>query len=252
MLRSVLISLACACLALWGAGAASASTDAGVWDSRTTVPQYVGTPLVELSFAPHFYYNAASGAATPAGIAWWVGNVDSAAAPDTSALPWVYVDALHFTPPTVYWIDQVTVPVELPDDEGRHTIWQAFKAYDANRETIDTFTDFSLVWLDETAPVTYAPRSACCKRYTEVTLRFRVTDGQSPKAKVVIVITQAGRVVKSLSCGWRLTYHGPRSPDARKTFRCALPKGRYRFTVEAEDLAGNRATVLGSNRLTVY
>jgi hypothetical protein len=145
---------------LWGGGTASASTDAGVWDSQTTIPQYVGAPVVQLSFAPRFFCDSASGAATPVGIAWRVGNVDSATPPDLSALPWV-------------------------------------------------------------------------------------------KARVVIVITKAGHVAKTMSCGWRLTCHGLRGPDALKTLRCALPRGRYRFTVEAEDLVGNWATEVGSNRLTV-
>jgi len=239
-------------LLLGTATTASAATYPGVWDSRTTSPRYVRTPLVELSFSPHFFYNPASGSPVPAGIAWWVGNVDAVTAPDTSTLSWTSGDALNYTPPTDYWIDQTTESVALPDRQGRHTIWQAFKAYDADNTTIDTFTTFVNVWFDKTRPATYAPRSACCKRYANVTLRFRVTDNLSPKARVVIAFKRGGTIRKTMSCGWRLTWPGPPSPNARKTFRCTLPKGKYKFIVRATDLAGNKATRLGNNTLIVY
>ncbi len=99
---------------------------------------------------------------------------------------------------------------------------------------------------DTQGPVTYAPRKATVRRHAKVKLYYRVVDDQSATATVRIRITRSGRVKKTLNLGSRGT-----GALRSCTFRCHLPKGKYRFTVLARDLAGNAQTTAGYNTLRV-
>ena len=73
------------------------------------------------------------------------------------------------------------------------------------------------------------------------TLRYRVNDALSPKAKVTIRIRKlSGRLVKSLPVVTRTT-----NAATSSRFTCGLAKGRYRFYIEAKDLAGNKQSSEG-------
>ena len=119
------------------------------------------------------------------------------------------------------------------------------------------FTDSSdtvspLLWetikLDMTPPVTKAPYAATVLRGATAKLRYRVNDALSPKATVTIKIkTLAGAPVKTLSLGKHVT-----GKPLTASFRCNLPKKKYRFEVYAKDLAGNLQKLpAGWNYLTV-
>ena len=101
---------------------------------------------------------------------------------------------------------------------------------------------------DSTGPRTFAPRRAVVKQGQRATLTYRVTDDLSAKATVTIRIrTRAGALKKTLALGLKGT-----GALRQCRFTCKLPRGIYRFTVEARDLSGNAAKKpLGSNRLTV-
>ncbi len=72
----------------------------------------------------------------------------------------------------------------------------------------------------------------------------------SPKANITIRIRDhAGRTRKVLHLGWRRT--DKTHVTGTSVWRCRLPRGTYRYTVLATDLAGNKQTKAGSNRLIV-
>ena len=79
-------------------------------------------------------------------------------------------------------------------------------------------------------------------------LYYRVTDDAAASATVVIRIrTRGGALKQTLALGLKGT-----GPERHAHFTCKLPRGVYRFCVEARDLSGNPAQApLGSNRLTV-
>ena len=246
----VFVMLVSVALLSYGACTASASTEYGWTSSRFTIQPWVRAPVAAYCFRAHWVPTTTE-AAIPAGIAWAVTAKRGSAAVEPP-WEWTYSNPLFLTPPADYWIEQGDTSLALSGQEGVDDITFHLKAYDANAETINEMSVHYVVTLDETPPVTYAPRSAACQRDATVTLPFRITDNLSRKENTTIVITRRGAVVKVLSCGWRLTWGGTPSPNQRKTFKCSLPKGAYRFTVKARDQAGNVAVKLGSNRLTVH
>jgi hypothetical protein len=101
---------------------------------------------------------------------------------------------------------------------------------------------------DTTRPRTFATRRATVRKGQKATLYYRVTDNASGSATVTIRIrTRSGALKKTLALGLKGT-----GPERRASFTCRLPRGVYRYYVEARDLSGNAAQKpLGSNRLTV-
>jgi hypothetical protein len=110
-------------------------------------------------------------------------------------------------------------------------------------EATRTFT----VRIDSVGPTTEALANATVRRGRTATLRYRVNDALSPKAKVTIRIRKlSGRLVKSLPVVTRTT-----NAATSSRFTCGLAKGRYRFYIEAKDLAGNKQSTKGYGTLTV-
>lgn len=127
------------------------------------------------------------------------------------------------------------------EGQGVHTVWYRSTDRKGNVEQPRSCR----VKIDSERPVTSA-RAASVRRGARVRLRYRVGD-LTPRAKVRIVVkTRAGGLRKTLRPGWRGT-NAPRVAS----WRCTLPRGRYRFFVYATDQAGNRQRTLGSARLTV-
>ena len=101
---------------------------------------------------------------------------------------------------------------------------------------------------DTGRPTTSAPRSASVRKGHSATLYYRVSDGQSAAATVVIRIkTRSGLTRKTLTLGMRGT-----GSLRHTSFTCGLARSKYRFWVDARDYSGNPArTPLGHNWLTV-
>jgi hypothetical protein len=143
------------------------------------------------------------------------------------------------------WSTGTSVTVPAPADhsgDGLQTL--AYRSTDAagNVETAKNLT----VKIDTTGPVTAAKAARGKKRHA-VTLRYRVDDALSPEATAVSIVVRnaRGKTVKTIGVGtcsigtWQSAKWTPRA------------KGTYRFTVFAEDLAGNVQTEAGSARVTV-
>ena len=106
------------------------------------------------------------------------------------------------------------------------------------------------VRIDKTRPTTVVPRSASCRRGGIVTLGFRVVDAKPScgRARIALhILNASGKVVGKFSLGVRAT-----NTAQRFRFRCTLPAGTYRTIVYATDIAGNRQSRAGSNRLVVH
>jgi photosystem II stability/assembly factor-like uncharacterized protein len=105
------------------------------------------------------------------------------------------------------------------------------------------------VRIDTRRPQTAAPARASARHGRTAALTYIITD-QAPnggKATVTIKIRNAHRrVARTLKLGLRRV-----NMIGKATFRCTLPAGRYRFSVYATDLAGNKQTRVGVNTLIV-
>jgi photosystem II stability/assembly factor-like uncharacterized protein len=108
------------------------------------------------------------------------------------------------------------------------------------------------VWVtvDTVGPQTYAPWPVSVARNARPAFTFWVNDDLSNKANVTIVIKNgADQTVKTLPLGWLATWHQFSAPIS--SWKCTLAKGAYTFSVQAEDQAGNKQALLGSNTFTV-
>jgi hypothetical protein len=84
-------------------------------------------------------------------------------------------------------------------------------------------------------------------RYGTATLKYRVDDALSAKAKVTIKVkTLSGSTVRTLDLGWKYT-----GKLLSAKLSCDLAPKTYRFYVYAKDLAGNPQRQVGVNTLTV-
>lgn len=129
-----------------------------------------------------------------------------------------------------FWLAGAIGPPAAPDNEVPKHVW---------------------VTVDSTGPQTYAPAAASVVRGKSPAILFWVNDDLSNKAKVTIVVKNAGdQTVKTLSLGWLATWQQFSAPIS--SWKCTLAKGTYSFTVQAVDQAGNtQISPAGSNTLTV-
>ena len=133
-------------------------------------------------------------------------------------------------------------PVRLPSGDGPKKLW--LQLLDAQGVTCLPVSD-SIV-LDTHGPTTRA-YDAVARRGENVVLRYRVRDALSRSARVTLVIrTGAGKFVRALHLGWQ------RTGQVYSTALVAdFTPGRYRCSVAAVDLAGNRQSEGVSARLLV-
>ncbi|GEM_PF-926045 len=137
------------------------------------------------------------------------------------------------------------IDIPAPADhafDGVHTLSYYSSDVAGNSEAAHTIA----VKVDTTGPAT-AVKAAVGYVSRAVTLRYRVADELSPKASAVtLVVTDgAGQAVSSLSLGSRRTgtWYGARwTPPAA---------GVFRYSVAAQDLAGNGEAAAGSATIDV-
>ena len=117
-------------------------------------------------------------------------------------------------------------------------------------ETILRTSDGGATWIagrgDVVGPETHAPQAARASVGGKATLRFWVADGYGDARPTVKVRDARGRVVKSRKFDWVTS-----GVEQTWRFRCALPRGTYRFFVYAVDVAGNQQGNVASNTLKV-
>ena len=101
---------------------------------------------------------------------------------------------------------------------------------------------------DDTVGPRCAAKNVIVRRGRTCRLYFRVHDARSTRVtKHLVVKTRSGAVKKRWSTGYAKNYDGWWSI----TFRCRLRAGTYRIVVTGEDLAGNKASVVGRATLRV-
>jgi len=126
---------------------------------------------------------------------------------------------------------------------GNHLVaWSSIDALGAVEATRTGYVN-----IDTSAPRTSAVPVAVRTGKT-VTLRFRVGDAAPScgSATVAIQVRRGGKTVRTVALGV-LPVNGVLTYRLRAT----LPQGEYTWRVPATDVAGNRATSVGSAKLTV-
>lgn len=115
----------------------------------------------------------------------------------------------------------------------------------ANIEAVNTVH----VLIDKTRPTVVALANASVLRGAKVTLRYRLADNLSPTCTVKLIIKNTkGKVVKTIAVASVPTTTTPTAHA--KTFTCTLPVGKYTWSCQAIDEAGNSFTSTAKN-LTV-
>ena len=158
------------------------------------------------------------------------------------------VAATQYSIDGVPWVDGLLIPLPAPADhsfDGAHIV--GYRSIDGagNVAPEQTF----VARIDTSRPRTLAPWPVTVKRGRTAVLTYRVNDdvrGDSHAAVTVRVRTLSGHLVKLLRA-----YDKPANTRLTIAFRCTLPRGRYRFSVHATDLAGNTQDRIGINWLTV-
>lgn len=144
-----------------------------------------------------------------------------------------------------------TTAVQLPPHDGAHVIHiqladSSLPAGTPGSED-DPFTVDVTTTLDTRGPVTLAPWQVVVKKGAVATFRVKARDALSPSAVVTVQVkNRAGKVVKVVTLGKRTT-----GKLVGKRFTADLRRGRYTYRVLATDLAGNRQSRAGWNRLIV-
>ena len=144
------------------------------------------------------------------------------------------------------WTTGTSAFVEAPAThswDGVHTI--RYRAIDAAGNIEES--RIAMVRIDTRGPRCTAPTTVRVARGRYATLRFRVSDALSPRARVRITVRRpGGKVLRAIDLGLRRTNRllGYRP-------RCAFAPGSYRFCVRAVDLAGNRQVKRGVTILVV-
>ena len=148
-----------------------------------------------------------------------------------------------WSPGTTY-----TVPAAADHStDGRHGLLLYSTDTAGNQEAVQTFG----FGIDTVAPTAQAPHAAKVQRGATARLDFKVLDAAPSMGYCHVVIrvkTLAGRLKQKLAptrwygCG----------PLHSLSFRCRLPRGKYKFTVTASDGAANVSLRPASNYLRVF
>ena len=133
----------------------------------------------------------------------------------------------------------------LASGDGTKTVYAQYRDSVGNESAVVSDT----ILLDQTKPITKAQYSVTVRRGRKAALRYRVNDaapnGGTARAKIRIK-NRRGKTVKTLKGTFK-----PVNTTQKLSFRCKLPKGRYKFYVYAVDTAGNTQAKIGSSRLRV-
>ena len=129
--------------------------------------------------------------------------------------------------------------------DGTHTV--TYRATDAaaaaNTEALKTIT----VHIDSVKPVAAVLANATVKKGSKATVRYQVVDTPAAGNAVttVKIKSKTGKVVMTLKST------KPVGGAQSVKFTCKLPKGVYKVTAQAKDVAGNVSAVSVAKKLTV-
>ncbi|HEY5388299.1 MAG TPA: hypothetical protein VIL79_10405 [Thermoleophilia bacterium] len=132
----------------------------------------------------------------------------------------------------------------LPGGEGIRTVEAEFRENGGPAVPV-----LDSIFVDTVKPTTFTGGDVTARQGRSVILAYKVKDLApcGPTANVVVRITDSsGAVVKQLSLGRRAV-----NERLTTTIACWLRKGRYRYTICANDTAGNAQQVAGSAWLRV-
>jgi len=144
---------------------------------------------------------------------------------------------------------EATGPVVFPapadhSGDGRHHLY--YRSIDS-AGNIEPSGWWVTVPIDTLGPTTAALGPVTAARGSSARLRYEVNEATSTAARVVVKLRDSrGQVVKTL-CVRRSAVNRTRGVS----FDCRLPRGRYSFTVYAQDLAGNAQVRAGRGWLIV-
>jgi hypothetical protein len=132
----------------------------------------------------------------------------------------------------------------LSDYQGEHVVEAEYRL-DGGEPVAMSDT----IFLDSVRPEPRVLRDTTVRRGKMAVLRYRVDDAQpcGPTSTVVVELrTRSGRLLKTfvrrrVPIGW----------PAKVSFTCTLPKGSYRWLVNARDAAGNPDVAPDEGRLVV-
>ena len=229
------------------------STDGGVW--KTFVGDSV-TVAVSREGSNHFQYYASDSRATEATHGGYV-NIDGSAPQTTiSGVPpgWtnqdvavalVSSDGLSGIASREYrlgsdsWLPYVQPVMVRSEGETVVSCRAIDLAGNASSEASAT------VRIDKTGPTTIALAKVRVERGERATFRFEVVD-RTPMATVAIGIFSGEKLMKTLALGAK-----PTGSAQSYVWKCTLAKGRYAWKAYATDLAGNKQSSVGVNKLVV-
>ena len=120
----------------------------------------------------------------------------------------------------------------------------SYRSVDNAGNVADALT--ATVLADGVKPAPRPLADVTVRRGKSAKLRYRVTDGACPQARVAIKIRKGGKTRKTLSLGLRAT-----GSDLTCSWKCTLAKGKYTWTVYATDLAGNAQARTVTKKLVV-
>ena len=144
------------------------------------------------------------------------------------------------------WTTGTRATVKAPTNhslDGIHTVYYRSTDAAGNVEAAKAVK----VRIDTLGPTCLGTAASRAVTGTKVALHYRVNDRRSATANVTILIKKtSGKTVKTIKLVNRRTGHA-----LSTSFVCKLASGSYHYYVYATDLAGNRQTKVGSNKLTV-
>ena len=145
----------------------------------------------------------------------------------------------------------VSVPLTPNDGEKLVMLQFLYTAVDYN--SIDGMVTLrspvykGAVTLDTRGPKTIAPYPLSCRKNGYATITYQADDALSPTVKVSLSVMNAkGKKVAKASLGEQET-----GKVLSYLWRCPLGPGKYKYSILATDLAGNKAAKAGRNTLTV-
>ena len=136
--------------------------------------------------------------------------------------------------------------VPLTAGDGLKNIGLHFEEWDVSPHAVSPeYTN--TVTLDTHGPQTLAPYRLSCGQRGYVTFSYQVDDALSPTADVSLHLrSSTGKKLKAVPLGEQET-----GKLLAYLWKCTLPKGKYKYSILATDLAGNNAAKIGTSILTV-